>query len=486
MNKAIAIVLTLSLLICGLVIWSENNSTNELHSSAPAISTDLRKKVFTYLATIRNRKKAEVIQYFKSVEDKAKNAGNDPQLQEIFFTSQQQSNLEQEDKFDAVYANRYGEFYDILLANPAGFVFNSVRKEADYGSNLFNQNSPLHPQSTISRTQATFIDYQEYAPSDDSASFFFVPLQKDSTFAGWIILQCPINRINRILSKRDGLGRSGEVYLVNKRMLLLSDSRFINESSALKLKVDTEAARNAMVDEQGEQILEDYRGVRVFSSFERFDVFGATWIIIAEIDEAEILTKEFLQTENIDYPAIVELAEKHLDFKQSLPPPPRTGLVVDINEFKRSADGDALLTYGVASCTAILILLPERFAYLTHISPLDEIYQSSSSNQNLLHQLLHRITYFDLLPVEKRAVQFVLIAPHNVSLKGAVATILEHDFDLGNIRLAINRSARGANVTLAPYSRLFVEWYGNHGLQRHDALTLPTLQDLFSELVTYQ
>jgi hypothetical protein len=102
-----------------------------------------------------------------------------------------------------------------------------------------------------------------------------------------------------------------------------------------------------------------------------------------------------------------------------------------------------------------------------------------------LRQLLRRITYFDLLPAEKNNVQFVLIAPHDASLYGAINTILENGFDLSNIRIAINKKSRGANVALYPYDRLFVEWYGNNGLQRHNALALPTLQTLFSDVIGY-
>lgn len=223
--------------------------------------------------------------------------------------------------------------------------------------------------------------------------------------------------------------------------------------------------------------------MRVFSSFEKFQIFGASWIIIAEMDGPEILTKAFRQTDASSYPALAKVAQKHVTNDQNLSRLSREGHVVDI---KRSADGSRLLTCGVASCSAVLIQLPSRFAYLTHIFPMDDNYQGSAENdQNLLCQLLRRITYFELLPAEKREVQFVLIAPHSASLQGAVQTILEHNFDLANIRIAINKNSQGANIALEPYDQLSVEWDSEKGLQRHNALTLPTLQDLFSEVVNY-
>lgn len=482
MKIAAAIILALAIAAAGLFVAPKDESTGKYR---PA-TDNIKEASFARLAEIRRLKKDEVIKYFTSIENKAKNVSTDGWLRKIFFAGRQQNNSELESKFDEIYATRYGEFYDLLMVDAGGFVFNSVRHESDYLSNIFSGKSPLIQKNKLNRNQQTFIDYHEYPPSQESASFFFVPIKDKGSFAGWIVLQCPINRVNRILSQRDGLGRTGEVYLVNQQMLLLSESRFINESSALKLKIDTEAVRNALTFEQGERIVEDYRGVRVFSSFEKFHIFGASWIIIAEMDEAEILTEAFRQTDASIYPALVEVAQKYISNDQSISRPSRNGRVVDINEFQRSADGARLLTYGVASCSAVLIQLPSRFAYLTHISPMDDIYQGSvEKGQNLLRQLLRRITYFDLLPVEKKDVQFVLIAPHGASLNGTVRTILENGFDLSNIRVAINKNSRGANVALDSYDQLSVEWYGEKGLQRHNALTLPTLQNLFSELVAY-
>ncbi len=482
MKIATSIVFILAIAAAGLFVVQKSESVAE---HRPTI-VKIKKTSFARLTKIRNQKKNEVIEYFTSIEKKAENVSTDDQLRKIFLAGRQQNNSDLEYQFDEIYATRYGEFYDLLMVDSDGFVFNSVRKESDYLSNIFNGKSPLIQRDKLSSVQETFIDYREYAPSQESASFFFVPIKKNKIFAGWILLQCPINKINRILSQREGLGRTGEVYLVNQQRLLLSESRFINESSTLKLKIETEAVRDALTFEQGERIVEDYRGVRVFSSFEKFKIFGASWIIIAEMDESEILTQAFKQAEASIYPGLAKVAQQHIKNEQGLLQPSKKGLAVDINEFQRSANGTNLLTYGVASCTAILIQLPSRFAYLTHISPMDGIYQNSTEKgQNLLSQLIQRIAYFDLLPVEKKNLQFVLIAPHEASLRGTIQTILENGFDLSNIRIAINKNARGANVFFDPYNRLTVEWYGKNESQRHNALTLPTVQNLFKKMIGY-
>lgn len=53
-------------------------------------------------------------------------------------------------------------------------------------------------------------------------------------------------------------------------------------------------------------IIKDYRGVSVFSTFEQFDVFENSWIIIVEIDEDEVITNHYQKYKNYYLPKIRE------------------------------------------------------------------------------------------------------------------------------------------------------------------------------------
>jgi hypothetical protein len=482
MKKISLVIVGLLMTLCACGPSIDQNT----QKAAKNIGDQVRVDGFKRLAHIKDAKKQEVINYFSSIKDKVGSVQKDKQLHEIFIQSKRQRENYDSKTLELKFVIDYSEFYDLLLVDPTGFVFNSIRKESDFQRNVFTAELLGKEIQALSRNEITFVDYNNYRPSKESAAFFVVPITEKEIFEGWLIFQLPMNKINWILTDRKELGRTGEVYLVNQSMALMTESRFIKESSALNLRVETEAAKKALHSKNGEGIIEDYRGVRVFSSFEKFEQLGATWIIIAEIDEAEILTEAFLHSEADHLPTIATEAER-LD--QHAPPltwQPSEGQVVDIGEFHRSAGSSDLLTYGVATCTAVGIQLPGRFAYLTHISPVDDIYSASAEkHQNLLAQLLARITYFELLPVEKKDVQFVLVAPHTVSLAGVVNTILSQGFDLQNIRICINRQARGANIFFKPFEQFHIDWYGSGSNMKQNAFTLPTLQDLYAQSIGY-
>lgn len=106
-----------------------------------------------------------------------------------------------------------------------------------------------------------------------------------------LALPISIQDINGILledNPENGLGRSGEVYLVGDDYLMRSNSRFIT-NSVLSTEVKTISANNAFKDEVGSSLIDDYRSVPCLSSFERLNIPGLNWAIIAEIDYSEAM-----------------------------------------------------------------------------------------------------------------------------------------------------------------------------------------------------
>ena len=91
-----------------------------------------------------------------------------------------------------------------------------------------------------------FVEFEYYPPSNEAAAFFSVVLTDDEKHIGWVVLQCETNSLNAILQQKKGLGRTGEVYLVNKKKLMLSESRFMADSTILRQKVDTQAVLQAI------------------------------------------------------------------------------------------------------------------------------------------------------------------------------------------------------------------------------------------------
>lgn len=200
------------------------------------------------------------------------------------------------------YIEKYG-YYDLFLINPDGFIFYTVTKEADYHTNILTgeyASSGLGSLiNNISKTKAYSIaDFAPYAPSNnDPSSFIAQPLlDKNNSISLYIALQLPLEGLENIMKTRDGMGDTGESYLVGEDLRMRSNSFLDPEGHSVKSSfagtiqengVDTEASRNAISGNAGTKVVIDYNGSPVLSSFDHIDFKHFKWGILSEIDEAE-------------------------------------------------------------------------------------------------------------------------------------------------------------------------------------------------------
>ncbi|HNX87292.1 MAG TPA: histidine kinase [Bacteroidales bacterium] len=128
----------------------------------------------------------------------------------------------------------------------------------------------------------------------DTLPFCFqgIPVKDVSgTVSGTLALGTPITEINNIMLERNrdnGLGNSGESYLVGSDFMMRSNSRFIPHS-VLKTRVLTTSVSNAFSDLTGSAIIDDYRTIPVLSSYSGLGMPGLNWVVIAEIDYQEAM-----------------------------------------------------------------------------------------------------------------------------------------------------------------------------------------------------
>lgn len=94
----------------------------------------------------------------------------------------------------------------------------------------------------------------------------------------------------------NGLGKTGEVYLVGNDSLMRSSSRFI-ENASYATRVNTKGVRQALSGLEGEDKILDYRGIEVLSSFKKLNIPSLKWAILAEIDYDEA-TEQIKNIEN--------------------------------------------------------------------------------------------------------------------------------------------------------------------------------------------
>jgi hypothetical protein len=101
-----------------------------------------------------------------------------------------------------------------------------------------------------------------------------------------------LNSILLDTTQTKGLGKSGEVYVVDDQFNIRSKSRF-NYKNNINIKVNTSAARAAFKQGEGNLVTNDYRGIKCLSSYDRLNIQGKNWIILAEIDYNEAMAPTF-------------------------------------------------------------------------------------------------------------------------------------------------------------------------------------------------
>ena len=312
--------------------------------------TTLSNKTFGQLEDIRTERKVELLAYFEQVYEVAASARVDPEMLSHFASFQKTYENDPSyalkaspaiQSLEKHYVTQYSEFYDVLFVAGNGDVFYSVKAESDYGDNLFNgalKNTRLS-NALLDSEAATFVDFALYDPSGEPAAFITVPIEGPN--GGWIIFQLPLNTVNFILDQQGRFKKTGEVYLTNSNKIMMSQSRFINGDTPLHLRVDTVALDSALEDGAGNITTNDYRGVRVFSSFEKINFHNSTWIIVAEIDEDEVITSQYIQNRDeyaqqlFSKPVYGAASKYVLEVSED-------DLRVDINEFAKALPKQSL------------------------------------------------------------------------------------------------------------------------------------------------
>ncbi|XPV77915.1 MAG: methyl-accepting chemotaxis protein [Desulfovibrio sp.] len=197
------------------------------------------------------------------------------------------------------FMDQYG-YYDVfLMSADEGDICFTVTKEADFGQRTSQVPSSLQEVWRKAREGKIAIsDTKPYAPSANApAQFAAAPILERGKIIGVVAVQISIDAINKIMLQREGMGESGETYLVGSDMLMRSDSfldptnhsvtaSFANPATG---RADTEAIRAALADTTEEKIIIDYNGNPVLSAYTPIHFGEFTWALLAEINEAEVL-----------------------------------------------------------------------------------------------------------------------------------------------------------------------------------------------------
>ena len=222
-------------------------------------------------------------------------------------------------------------FYDIFLIDAeTGHILYTVFKEVDLGTNLLtgpyrHTNLARVFQEARQADRPDFVRLVDFAPYEPSylapAAFIAAPIFRHTQKMGVLAVQLPVDRINALMTsnynwRAEGLGESGETYLVGADYRMRNDSRFLiqeperyfalltqlgtdpavmarmraHATSILYQQVRTAASEAALSGGSQTRIVKDYRGIPVLSAYTPLAIADVHWVLLAEIDEAEAFT----------------------------------------------------------------------------------------------------------------------------------------------------------------------------------------------------
>ncbi len=230
-------------------------------------------------------------------------------------------------------------FRDLFLIDGSGHIVYTVSKDVDFGTNLLDgpyQDTNLaevfrEAQHDYMGDSVQLVDFASYAPSfGEPASFMAALIVDGAWLLGVLVFQMPVGEIDGVMTGNrnwqiDGLGGTGETYLVGPDFKMRSNSRFLLEDPAgyleaaeragaspvdirqirtfgttiLIQEVRTPASNAALAGETATTTATDYRGVEVLASYAPLDIEGVDWAILSDIDADEAFTRIRIFTRNL-------------------------------------------------------------------------------------------------------------------------------------------------------------------------------------------
>ena len=219
-------------------------------------------------------------------------------------------------------------FADFLLVDHrSSRIIYSVEKEPEFGTSL--RAGPYRGSNLAAAAarcgqapdpSATCLeDFADYLPANGSPeAFMAAPVIDQGVVIGVLVAQLSIDELDRIVTsnrrwRHEGLGATGEAYLVGPDYLLRSSPRMFFENRdlyfeqlkggqtadqeiedirrygtpVLQQRVDTTASRAALGGVEGTGEILGYRGVPTLASWGPVRVSGVKWALIAKIDSSE-------------------------------------------------------------------------------------------------------------------------------------------------------------------------------------------------------
>jgi len=196
-------------------------------------------------------------------------------------------------------------YSDIVIVDKKGDLL--YLKKSQNNLNLSEKYLDILWDNSVANSDVFIKDYYKI----DSLNYQNITISSaikdvDGIVQGIIVFEIRPKAIDMIMLNEDpanGLGNSGETYLVGSDYLMRSSSRFKKES-VLKTKVNTLAVDSAFAGISGTKVINDYRNIPVLSSYSKINIPFLNWVLLSEIDYKEVLKPIYKIRNEIEFISI--------------------------------------------------------------------------------------------------------------------------------------------------------------------------------------
>ncbi len=267
----------------------------------------LLSRTFDQLISVRQEKKNRILSFFRQRINDMKNMATVPGITRIFDTL----SGEKQPLIFLSYLEKYlknaGCYRQLIIlpenGNAKVFQFQKISKKPTFfkDTETVFLRKALNDKDSLRETFITemYLGPDKSKPSLVLGKHFF---DRQGRKIGMLLLEIKRKPINTIMfdSPNNGLGKTGEVYLVGSDQRMRTRSRFL-KNSVFRTKVTTPGALDALEGKTGEAQFNDYRHIPVLSAYSPLHFSGIRWAILAEIDLKEAMIPIYSIRDNIIY-----------------------------------------------------------------------------------------------------------------------------------------------------------------------------------------
>ncbi|MCP4403148.1 MAG: HAMP domain-containing protein [bacterium] len=194
---------------------------------------------------------------------------------------------------------------DLLLIAQSGDIVYTAARGPDLGHNVVSgslQDTPLARCFQKGLQGIAIQDFEPYAPSDNQyMAFIAAPVHMRGTLVGVVVLKVNTHSMNAIVQRREGMGETGETYIVGQWEDKTSyrNDRVVKQGKFRDSKKGSDI-KKGLSGESGTMIKVGSTGVVEIASYAPLNIPGLNWMMNTTMSLEEVISPK-LEGEQDDY-----------------------------------------------------------------------------------------------------------------------------------------------------------------------------------------